>query len=102
MAQITFISTDNKSTVVSGNSGNLMELALQNKIEGIEGNCGGVCSCATCHIYVQKEDWTKIGPPNEMESDMLEFDDKTTNYSRLSCQIQVTDAIDGIVVNVAK
>lgn len=79
-----------------------MELAVQNKIKGIDGNCGGVCSCATCHVHVEPEFWDKVGAPSSLESDMLEFDDNVSDYSRLSCQIQVSDAIDGIVLTVAK
>ncbi|GGZ68005.1 2Fe-2S iron-sulfur cluster-binding protein [Algibacter mikhailovii] len=101
MTKITFITQDNESIIVEGNSGNVMELAVQNKIKGIEGNCGGVCSCATCHVHVQPEDWDRVGAPSTLESDMLEFDDHVSEYSRLCCQINVDDTIDGIVLKVA-
>ncbi|WP_298368330.1 2Fe-2S iron-sulfur cluster-binding protein [uncultured Lutibacter sp.] len=101
MAKITFITRDNESITVEGNSGNVMELAVQNKIKGIDGNCGGVCSCATCHVHVEPSDWAKTGAPNAMESDMLEFDEKVSDHSRLSCQMKVTEDLDGVVLKVA-
>ena len=65
-------------------------------------DCGGVCSCATCHVHAQPEQWDKVGAPSEMESDMLEFDDNVSEHSRLSCQMQVTEALDGVILKVAK
>lgn len=102
MAKITFVTSDGESVTVEGTSGSVMELAVNNNIKGIDGDCGGVCSCATCHVHVAPEDFDKTGAPNEMESDMLEFDDLTTDYSRLTCQLQVSDEIDGITLHVAK
>jgi len=102
MAKITFITKNDQTIIAEGNSGNVMELAVQNKVTGIDGDCGGVCSCATCHVHVSPDDWDKVGAPSELESDMLEFDENVSEYSRLSCQINVTDDIDGIVLNVAK
>ena len=101
MAKITFVTSDNESITVEGNSGNVMELAVQNKIKGIDGNCGGVCSCATCHVHVEPSGWDKTGAPNAMESDMLEFDEKVSDHSRLSCQMKVTESLDGVVLKVA-
>ena len=101
MAKITFITGDNETITVEGNSGNVMELAVQNKIKGIDGNCGGVCSCATCHVHVEPAHWNKTGTPNSMESDMLEFDEKVSDYSRLSCQMKVNEALDGVLLKVA-
>lgn len=102
MAKITFITSDNESITLEGTSGSVMELAVNNNVKGIDGDCGGVCSCATCHVHVAPEDFNKTGAPNEMESDMLEFDDLTNEYSRLSCQLQVSEELDGIVLKVAK
>jgi 2Fe-2S ferredoxin len=102
MAKITFITSDNEEVTVEGATGNVMELAVQNKIKGIDGDCGGVCSCATCHVHVQPEHWSKIGAPSELESDMLEFDDNVSEFSRLSCQIKVSEDLDGVVLKVAK
>lgn len=102
MAKITFITSDNETVTLEATSGSVMELAVNNNIKGIDGDCGGVCSCATCHVHVAPEDFNKTGAPNEMESDMLEFDDLTNEYSRLSCQLQVSEELDGIVLKVAK
>lgn len=101
MAKITFITQDNETITAEGTSGSVMELALKNNVKGIDGDCGGVCSCATCHVHVKPEDWTRIGEPGDLEKDMLEFDDNVSEYSRLGCQIPVTDAIDGITLHVA-
>ena len=101
MAKITFITSDNETITAEAKSGSVMELAVKNKVQGIDGNCGGVCSCATCHVHVQPEDWEKTGAPGELESDMLEFDENVSEYSRLSCQIQVSKGLDGIVLKVA-
>ncbi|MEM9260758.1 MAG: 2Fe-2S iron-sulfur cluster-binding protein [Bacteroidota bacterium] len=102
MAKITFITTDGTSTTVTSNSGSVMELAKEHDIKGIDGDCGGVCSCATCHVHVSPEFMGKIGEASEIEKDMLEFDDNTTEYSRLSCQLTVSDTLDGIMLQVAK
>lgn len=87
--------------VYEATSGSLMELAVKNKVPGIDGDCGGVCSCATCHVHVAPAYYEKLGAPSEIEADMLEFDDNVNEYSRLCCQIPVTDAVDGITVAVA-
>ncbi|MBJ7880118.1 2Fe-2S iron-sulfur cluster-binding protein [Gelidibacter salicanalis] len=102
MATITFITNDNETIIAEGTTGSVMELAVQNKVKGIDGDCGGVCSCATCHVHVEAEHWEKIGAPSELENDMLEFDENVSEYSRLCCQIDVTDAIDGVVLKVVK
>lgn len=101
MAKISFITSDNETITAEAKSGSVMELAVKNKVQGIDGNCGGVCSCATCHVHVQPEDWKKTGAPGALESDMLEFDENVSEYSRLSCQIQVSKDLDGIVLKVA-
>ncbi|CDF79813.1 2Fe-2S ferredoxin [Formosa agariphila KMM 3901] len=102
MAKIIFVTKDNDTITTEGTTGSVMELAVQNKVKGIEGNCGGVCSCATCHVHVSPEDWEKTGAPSELESDMLEFDDNVSEYSRLSCQIKVSEALDGVLLKVAQ
>ncbi|WP_343330830.1 2Fe-2S iron-sulfur cluster-binding protein [Polaribacter staleyi] len=102
MAKITFITSDNESITVEGTSGSVMELAVNNNIKGIDGDCGGVCSCATCHVHVEPEYVSKTGQAEELENDMLEFDDLTNEFSRLSCQIQVSEDLDGVVFKVAK
>lgn len=102
MAKITFISSKGEKTITEGKSGSVMELAVQNKVAGIDGNCGGVCSCATCHVHVNPAHWDKTGTPNSLEHDMLEFDDNVSEYSRLSCQIKISEALDGLELTVAK
>ncbi len=100
MAKITFITADNEEVIVEGTQGSVMELAVQNNIKGIDGDCGGVCSCATCHVHVNESDFEKVGEPSEIEADMLELEDEVSEYSRLCCQIKVSDAIDGITLKV--
>ena len=101
MAKITFIQPDGTSQTVDGDNGmTVMETAKKNLIAGIEAECGGACACATCHVYVD-EAWTDIaGAPEAMEEDMLDFAYDVRPNSRLSCQIKVRDALDGLVVRV--
>lgn len=102
MAAITFITSNNQTITVEANTGSVMELALNNNILGIEGKCGGVCSCATCHVYVAPSFMELTGKAGEIEKDMLEMNDNVNEYSRLSCQIEITEELDGLVVTVAK
>ncbi len=102
MAKITFITTDNESITLEGTSGSVMQLAVDNDIPGIDGDCGGVCSCATCHVHVKPEDMEKTGAASEIENDMLELDDNVNEYSRLCCQLEISDALDGVVLQVAE
>jgi 2Fe-2S ferredoxin len=99
MPSITFIDSEGTSrTVEAVNGSTVMEAALQNAIPEVEAECGGACSCATCHVYVN-EAWTeKVGGPSPMEEDMLDFAFEVRPESRLSCQIKVSDALDGLVV----
>ncbi len=78
----------------------LMEIALAEGLEGIEGECGGACSCATCHIEVAANWWAAVGQPEDMELDMLDFCEELTERSRLGCQVQLTDALDGLEVRI--
>lgn len=102
MAKITFITNDNQTIVLEAASGSVMELAVEHNVEGIDGDCGGVCSCATCHVHVRPEDMEKTGSASEIETDMLELDDNADAYSRLSCQLEVSAILDGVVLKVAK
>lgn len=77
---------------------NLMEGAVDNMIDGILGECGGVMACATCHVYVAKEWQDKIPPATEREDDMIDMAIEPEENSRLSCQIEMTEALDGITV----
>lgn len=81
---------------------NVMEVAVANNIEGIEAECGGACSCATCHVYVALEWAERIGPPAELEGEMLDFAEaERRDTSRLSCQIRLVPELDGLRVEVA-
>lgn len=100
MPTITFITTTKETITAEGTSGSVMELARQYNVPGIDGNCGGVCSCATCHVHVAAEDFAKTGAPSEIEADMLELDDDVSEYSRLCCQIEISEAINGVTLTV--
>jgi len=102
MAKITFITKEGESTTVEGTSGSVMELAVQNNIPGIDGDCGGVCSCATCHVHVAEQFTAQTGEASEIEQDMLELDDNVNDFSRLSCQITISEELDGLILQVAK
>ncbi|CAG1004151.1 MAG: (2Fe-2S)-binding protein [Rhizobiaceae bacterium] len=101
MAKITFIASDGTTYNVEAENGStVMENAIRNAVPGIEAECGGACACATCHVYVD-EAWTDVvGEPEAMEEDMLDFAYDVRPNSRLSCQIKVRDALDGLVVRV--
>ncbi|MGA9638625.1 2Fe-2S iron-sulfur cluster-binding protein [Flavobacterium sp.] len=102
MAKITFITSDNESITLEGTSGNVMSLAVDNGVRGIDGDCGGVCSCATCHVHVLPEHVSKTGEASEIETDMLELADNANEFSRLCCQLEISEALDGLVLQVAK
>jgi len=99
MAEITYIEFDGTEHEVDVPSGlSVMEGAIDNNIPGIEAECGGMCSCATCHVYVDPA-WAKAtGLPNGIEQGMLESALDLQKTSRLSCQIEVSDELDGLVV----
>jgi 2Fe-2S ferredoxin len=100
MAKITYIEHNGTEHVVDVANGlTVMEGARDNNIPGIEADCGGACACSTCHVYVQ-EDWVAKLPGKEaMEEDMLDFAfEPNPERSRLTCQIKVTDALEGLVV----
>lgn len=100
MAKITYIEHDGTEHVVEVANGlTVMEGARDNNIPGIEADCGGACACSTCHVYVA-EDWVSKLPAKEaMEEDMLDFAyEPNPERSRLTCQLKVTDDLDGLVV----
>ena len=100
MAKITYIEHDGKEHVVDVANGlTVMEGARDNDIPGIEADCGGACACSTCHVYVA-EGWVDKLPAREpMEEDMLDFAyEPDPTRSRLTCQLKVTDDLDGLVV----
>ncbi|GAF02454.1 2Fe-2S iron-sulfur cluster-binding protein [Saccharicrinis fermentans] len=102
MAKITFITRDNETIIVEGESGSVMQLAKQNGIKGIDGECGGVCSCATCHVHVQNGAFDKTGEQSVNEQDLLELNEHADENSRLCCQMQLHDGLDGLVLKVAE
>ena len=101
MAKITFTQPDGQVQVVEAKTGmTVMEAAKMNDVPGIEAECGGACACATCHVYVDADWREKVGKPEEKEEDMLDFAFDVREESRLSCQIKVTDELDGLVLRI--
>lgn len=99
LAKITYIEHDGTEHVVDVKPGlSVMEGAVRNNIPGIDADCGGACACATCHVHVDPAWFDRTGERSVMEESMLDFADDVTETSRLSCQIPVTDALDGLVV----
>jgi 2Fe-2S ferredoxin len=99
MAKITYIDAAGVAREVDGEIGStVMETAIKNGVPGIEAECGGACACSTCHVYVDEAWREKTGEPSPMEEDMLDFAFDVKPNSRLSCQIKVTEALDGLVV----
>ncbi|MBL4758898.1 MAG: 2Fe-2S iron-sulfur cluster binding domain-containing protein [Rhizobiales bacterium] len=101
MAKITYVQPDgSKQTIEGETDATVMEVAVKNQVAGIDADCGGACACATCHVYVA-EDWIKrTGAPSEMEEDMLDFAFDIRETSRLSCQLKITDELDGLIVHI--
>ena len=99
MAKIHFVNHSGETRIIDVENGaTVMEAAIRNAIPGIEAECGGACACATCHVYVAPE-WTEAtGKASQMEEDMLDFAFEVRPNSRLSCQIKVREALDGLVV----
>jgi 2Fe-2S ferredoxin len=99
MTKVTFIDSKGEARTVEAQIGStVMETALHNSIPGIEAECGGACACATCHVYVDGG-WTdKVGEASQTEEDMLDFAFEVRPNSRLSCQIKVSQELDGLVV----
>ena len=99
MARITYIEHGGKEHTVEVDNGmTVMEGARDNNIPGIEADCGGACACSTCHVYVDPA-WLGALPEKEpMEEDMLDFAYEPKENSRLTCQLKVTDALDGLIV----
>jgi ferredoxin, 2Fe-2S len=101
MTKITF--TDAQGTIYpteAVNGSTVMETAVMNGVPGIVAECGGACTCATCHVYVDDAWVETIGPPSAMEEDMLDFAFDVKPTSRLSCQIKVRDQLDGLILHV--
>ena len=103
MTKITFVQKDGESIETEAQNGStVMETAIMNGVPGIVAECGGACTCATCHVYVD-DAWTEtVGGPSMMEEDMLDFAFDVRPTSRLSCQIRVRPELDGLVVHTPK
>ena len=99
MPKITYIEHNGKSHQIEVANGlTVMEGAVQNNIVGIDADCGGSCSCATCHVYVDEKWFDSLSKKEDAEQDMLDMAFEPNKFSRLSCQLTVTDELDGMVV----
>ncbi len=100
MAKITYIEHNGKNHTIDVTNGlSVMEGAVQNNIPGIDADCGGSMACATCHVYVKEEWFNKLPKKEDGEEDMLDMAFEPKKNSRLSCQILVSDELDGLIVN---
>ena len=101
MAKITYITHDKQKHIVEVQNGlTVMEGAVQNDIPGIDADCGGGMACATCHVYVKEEWLDKLPAKEDGEEDMLDMAFEPKNNSRLSCQLIVSDELDGLEGNI--
>ena len=99
MAKITYVDHEGTERAIEATNGeSVMEAAIKNSIPGIDADCGGACACATCHVYVDEAFMDKVGAPEDMEQSMLDFAENVKATSRLSCQISVSDDLDGLKV----
>ena len=99
MTKVTYISSEEKITTIEiANGLTVMEGAIQNNIQGIDADCGGGMACSTCHVYVKDNWYDKIPKKTDGEEDMLDMAFEPGQFSRLSCQITVTDELDGLIV----
>ena len=101
MPKITYKTQDDKTYIIDVQNGlTVMEGAIQNDIPGIDADCGGGMSCATCHVYVNEEWLDKLPAKEDGEEDMLDMAFEPKKNSRLSCQLIVSDTLDGLVVKI--
>ena len=101
MPKITYIENNGNSlTIEVANGLSVMEGAVQNDIPGIDADCGGGMACATCHVYVNEEWFDKLPAKEDGEEDMLDMAYEPNKFSRLSCQIIVSDELDGLEVSI--
>jgi ferredoxin, 2Fe-2S len=101
LPRLTFITPDGESHEVEAESGlSVMEAATSNGIPGVLADCGGACACATCHVYVDPTWVDRIPGRSETETDMIECVDDPRPNSRLSCQIMLSDNLDGIILHI--
>jgi 2Fe-2S ferredoxin len=103
MPKITYIEHSGTEHVIDAPAGQtVMEAAVKNAVPGIDADCGGACACATCHVYVDDAWAAKTGKASSMEESMLDFASEVEPTSRLSCQIKISDELDGLVVRLPK
>ena len=101
MTKITYNTHDSKTHTIDVQNGlTVMEGAVQNDISGIDADCGGGMACATCHVYVKEDWWDKLPNKEDGEEDMLDMAYEPNKFSRLSCQIIVSDELDGLEVTI--
>ena len=101
MATINFILADGSRHAIDAEDGDvLMQIARRNNFSGILAECGGVCSCATCHVHIDPSWVDKVPPMEEMEQEMIDFAEGVDATSRLSCQIKITPELDGLIVHI--
>ncbi|MDY6830201.1 MAG: 2Fe-2S iron-sulfur cluster-binding protein [Pseudomonadota bacterium] len=99
MAKITFVKHDGDKIVLDGEPGlSVMNVAVDNLVPGIDADCGGECNCATCHVYVDESWMPKVGMPHDAEEAIMSLNPDRQPNSRLSCQIKITEDLDGLVV----
>lgn len=99
MPKITYIEVDGREHVVEGELGaSIMETAKKNGVPGIDADCGGNCSCGTCHVYIEPDWAARVGPRTPLEEATLEFATDVQANSRLSCQIKLSEHLDGLVL----
>lgn len=104
MPTVSFLSPGGEVSRIEAPVGrSVMEVAVANGIAGIMADCGGACTCATCHVYVDPEWFDRLPSPEDMERSMLDFsENEVLPVSRLSCQIKITPAMEGLVVRLPK
>jgi len=100
MTKVTYITPAGDEIVVNSDEPNLMQAAVANQVDGILGDCGGVASCATCHVQIDPQWIEKVATASDIEQGMLELEDNVTENSRLGCQVKLTPELDGLVVRV--
>ena len=99
MAKITYIEHTNKEHVIEvPNNMSVMEGAIQNNIPGVDADCGGSMACATCHVYIDEKWFNKLKKKEEGEEDMLDMAYQPNKFSRLSCQLVVSNELDGLIL----
>lgn len=101
MPTVTFREADGKETVVDARAGqSLMEAARTAGVDGVIAECSGSMVCGTCHVFLTEAAYAAVGKPTEMEQDMLEWGAEMRPTSRLSCQVSISDELDGTIIEV--